>query len=187
MKDYSQEEINKMNEIDKVEMIIADIQTAVENKNEGEINSHINQIAINIKKLMKALNHDKSLYMTVQFLNKIIMGSPTVRKEACELLHDNINSALEDLNFEKQSLIELKNYLINCKKNREYSNLPLSFGILICLLAMQNNRTEKLKLDADIWKCGISGIRYIPATEPDSQVNKYRESIEEGMSLLRKK
>lgn len=187
MKDYSQEEINKMNEIDKIEMIIADIQTAIENKNEGEINNYINQTAINVKKLLKVANHDKVLYMTVQFLNKIIAGTPTVRKEACELLHNNINSALEDLEFEKQSLIELKKYLINCKKNKEYSNLPLSFGILICLLAMQNNRTEKLKLDADIWKCGISGIRYIPATETNSQVNKYRESIEDGISLLRKK
>lgn len=187
MKNHSQEEINKMDEIDKVEMIIADIQSAIESKNEREINNYINQIAINIKKLMTAANQDKITYIIVQFLNKVIAGTPTVRTEACELLHNNINSALDDVNFEKQSLIELKKYLINCKKSKEYSKLPLSFGILICLLAMQNNRTEKLKMDADIWKCGISGIRYIPATQPDSQVNKYRESIEKGIKVLRNK
>lgn len=49
MKNHSQEEINKMDEIDRVEMIIADIQSAIENKNESEINNYINQIAINIK------------------------------------------------------------------------------------------------------------------------------------------
>lgn len=35
MKNHSQEEINKMDEIDRVEMIIADIQSAIENKNES--------------------------------------------------------------------------------------------------------------------------------------------------------
>lgn len=187
MKNHSQEEIKKIDEIDKVEMIISDIQSAIENKNECDINNYINQIAINIKKLMTAANQDRLTYIIVQFLNKVLAGTPTVRKEACELLHNNINGALEDVNFEKQSLIELKKYLINCKKNKEYSNLPLSFAILICLLAMQNNRTEKLKIDADIWKCGISGIRYIPVIQPNSEVNKYRETIEEGIKVLRNK
>ena len=67
---------------------------------------------INIKKLITAANKDKVIYIIVQFLNKVLAGTPTVRREACELLHNNINGALEDVNFEKQSLIELKKYLI---------------------------------------------------------------------------
>ena len=109
-----------------------------------------------------------------------------MRTEACEILHESINRGLDDIEFEKKSLLELKKYLSNCKKSKEYNNLPLSFGILLYLLIMHNDRTEKLKIDADIWKCGLSGIRYIPAVSTDSETSQLRESIEEGLKRIRK-
>ena len=186
MKNHSQEEINKMGEVEKLDIIIANIQSSIDNKNEKEINHYINQIAVNIKKLMGSANQDKITYIIIQFLNKIVAGSPTMRTEVCEYLHEAINSALDDIKFEKESLLELKNYLTSCKKTKEYNDLPLSFCILICLLSMQNNRTEKLKVDADIWKCGLSGIRYIPKVQTDSQSSNLRETIETGIKRIKK-
>lgn len=186
MKNHNQEEFNKINEDEKIKMILTDIQSAIDSKDEQQINNYIKQIALNIKKLMSAANQDKVSYIIIQILNKIVATSPTMRTEACEILHESINRGLEEIEFEKKSLLELKKYLSNCKKSKEYNNLPLSFGILLYLLIMQNDRTEKLKIDADIWKCGLSGIRYIPAVSTDSQTNQLRESIEEGLKRIRK-
>lgn len=183
---HSQEEINKMMDDEKVEIIIKAIQDAIKNKDEKQINGYINDIAQNIKFLIKNINQDKFLYIIIKRLNKIIATDSRIRNNICQNLDESIADGIDEINFEKEALLELRNYLKNSKKNKIYKDLPLSFSILLCIFLMHKQRDKKICNDGDIWSSAIKGITYIPATQTNSRTDELREVIQKGISDLKK-
>lgn len=181
---------NKVDEIDKeigkINIIVSNIQSAINSKDEQQLKSYIGQFVSNIRKLLKENTKDRFRYLISQYLNRIMFNFPTVRVNACVNLNDSLNRCLDEVKFEKQALLELRSYLKSCTKDKNYDNLDLAFGILVVILGMHNERNGMLSIDGDIWKCGISGIEYIPATVND-RTDTLKTAINVGLTNLSRK
>ena len=190
---YNQEEINKFNEIEKIKEILNTIREAVKNNNKEIISHYIHQIALNVRKLINDANHDKFMYVILIFLNKYAATRPQIKIDACEEFHKNMKNAIGYINFEKKVLTEIQKYLRDAKKNENYRNLSLACSIMYSIVFMQCNRNNNLNTDLDVWSCGINGIRYLPPAEIseinnkiNSEINKFREYVSEGLQKLKK-
>lgn len=169
-----------------IERIIYDIYKAVSDNDEKEISSHINQISINAKKLISESHKDKIGYLIAKFLNKLVAANPSARTEYCQTLNERLESSIDDIKFERQSLLELKELLKSCKKTKNYDDLPDLFVLLLAIFKMQSNRKEKMSIEANVWKCGLNGIRYMPVTPTDSIEANLRKPIEESIKKLKR-
>lgn len=178
---------NKFNEkISKIEMIVGDIQEAIDSKDEQQLKSYLVQFNSNIRNLLKEANKDKLRYLIIQYLNRLMANAPTVRVSASENLNEVLNKCLDEVKFEKQALLELRSYLKSFARDKDYTNLALSFGILILILGMHNERNGRLSVAGDVWKCGISGINYMPVSTSDGNVT-LKSGINEGLEALARK
>lgn len=185
------EKINKIIEDEEFDIALVDVERAIDGKDKLEIEDIIDEMIENIKDMIKDANRDKIGYVIMKYLsklqNKIGAYSPMLRAEFYQVLYERINEGLDCIKFEKQTLVELKRYLINCKENRYYDDLMVAFHVLVGLLGMRSERIEQLDIDIDVCQCGSKGIDYIPNNEPCSQEDNSKVIVEEKMSLLRKK
>lgn len=173
-------------EFEKVDMIISEIKEIVKRGNKKEINDMAGQILTNLRNLSKHSKKDEVLYNVLILLNKIVSANPSYRNGACQDFNDNLISMVENVKFEKKALQDVRKYLANLKRTKEYDNLALSFGILIALLSMQTDREKILYEKMEVWQSGISGIKYVPAESvSDNHLNTYEQSIEKGLKKLK--
>ena len=177
--------INRTNE-EKIEFVISSIGEAVNNKDKKEINSYINQIASNVRNLLKECNKDTIAYIIARFLNRLIANAPTVRIDACERFDEDLTSYINNIEYEKYVLKELKKHLKYCSRNNEYDKLALSFGILMSVFILHNDRTEKMKISTQVWDCETKGIRYIPVSKND-RMDELKDVIDSSLNILRRK
>lgn len=177
--------VNGTNE-EKIEFVISSIGEAVNNKDKKEINSYINQIAKNVRKLLKECNKDTIAYIIVKLLNRLIVNDPTVRKGTCEKFDADLANCINNIEYEKYVLKEIKKYLKYCSRNNEYDNLSLSFGILMSVFILYNDRTQKMKISLQVWECGIKGISYIPVSKND-RMDELKDAIDSSLNILRRK
>lgn len=160
-------EIMNISEEDKVEVAISMIQDAINTNDMVQINSYVNQIGKNIRNLLKDCNKDLIICLMDRFFNRIITTFPSIRVEACERFDDELVGYMNNIEYEKYALNEVKKYLKYCSRYKVYDDLALSFGILIAILVLHNDRNERMKTSIDVWDCGIKGIRYIPVVRND--------------------
>ena len=177
--------INGTNE-EKIEFVISSIGEAVNNRDKKEINSYVNQIASNVRKLLKECNKGTIAYIIVRFLNKLIANDPTVRIDACERFDEDISNYINNIEYEKYVLKELKKYLKYSSRSRDYDNLALSFGILMSIFILYNDRTQKMKISTQVWDCGTKGISYIPVSKND-RMDELKDAIDSNLYILRRK
>lgn len=177
--------INGTNE-EKIEFVISSIGEAVNNRDMKAIDSYVSQIASNVRKLLKECNKDTIAYIIARFFNKLIANAPTVRIDACERFDEDISNYINNIEYEKYVLKEIKKYLKYCSRSKEYDNLSLSFGILMSVFILYNNRIEKMKISSQVWGYGIKGISYIPVSKND-RVDELKEAIDDSLNILRRK
>lgn len=179
-------DIVKCTDEERIEYVINCIQEAVSTRDDKEINSYINQIAANIKNLLKECNKDTIAYLIIRFFNKLTVNAPTVRIDACEKFDEDLANYINNIEYEKYVLKELKKYLKYCSRSKEYDKLALSFGILIAIFILHNDRTNRMKTSIDVWECGIKGIRYIPVSK-DDKMDELKVSIDSSLNILKRK
>lgn len=183
---YNENELVKMSERRMIELIFNDIQVAVIDGDEKLIDEFISRIAVDVKSLIALTNQDRVEYSVLRFINRFVAVNSKVRVNVCEKMDDALKSGIEGAKFERQSLLELKRYLKDVKKMKDYSNLALSFNILIAIFLIQNDRKDKLCMDANVWRLGINGIGYMPVVTKEISLCEQRLPIKEGISRLRK-
>ena len=152
-------------EMKKIDKVLFDIATAINNNDRQQINNYINQLLNNVRNLRNECNKDALRYHITKFLLRFLTTFPSVKVNACENFETFLIEALDSVRFEKEALQELSNYLTFSKKNGEYdNNLLISFGVLMTILIYHNNRMEEAHLSSKIWNCGMSGITYFPSS-----------------------
>lgn len=177
--------INGTNE-EKIGFVISSIGEAVNNRDVKAIDSYVNQIAYNVRNLLKECNKDTIAYIIARFLNKLIANAPTVRVDACERFDADLTNCINNIEYEKYVLKELKKYLKYSSRSRDYDNLALSFGILMSIFILYNDRTQKMKISSQVWDCGTKGISYIPVSKND-RMDELKEVIDDSLNVLRRK
>ena len=100
----------------KINKILEDIVIAISNNDKQKINDFINQLLSNVRKLNKDCNKDVIGYYIFKFLMRFFVTFPGVRVSACENFDTFLTKALDSVKFEKNSLQDLKKYLMFCKK-----------------------------------------------------------------------
>lgn len=177
--------VNGTNE-EKIGFVISSIGEAVGTGDVKAIDSYVSQIASNVRKLLKECNKDTIAYIIARFLNRLIANAPTVRVDACERFDADLTNCINNIEYEKYVLKELKKYLNHCSRNKEYDNLALSFGILMSVFILYNDRIEKMTISSQVWDCGIKGISYIPVSKSD-RMDELKEAIDDSLNILRRK
>ena len=177
--------INGTNE-EKLEFVISSIEQAVNNRDMKAIDNYVSQIASNVRKLLKECNKDTIAYIIARFLNKLIANAPTVRVDACDRFDADLTNCINNIEYEKYVLKEIKNYLKYCSRSKEYDKLALSFGILMSVFILYNDRIEKMKISSQVWDCETKGIRYIPVSKND-RMDELKQTIDDSLNVLRRK
>ena len=171
---------------DLVEVAIDSIQESVSNEDFGMVNSYVYQIRQRVRILLKECNSDTIACFMMKLLNRFASTFPSVRIEACERLDEELTIYMNNIEYEKYVLKELKKYLRYCSRSRGYDDVDLSFGILIALLVLHKDRNKRIKNSMDVWNCGIKGIRYIPVSNNDN-MEELMDSIDSSLNILRRK
>lgn len=179
-------DIVNMNEDDMVEFAIECIGEAVSNNNLKQISSYINQINNNVRNLLIDCNKDMIICLIDKLYNRLVSNFPSIRMDVCERLDEDLTIYMSNIEYEKYVLKEVRKYLKYCSRRHEYDDLTLSFGILIAILILHNDRTDRMKTSIDVWECGISGIRYIPVSRND-KIDELKESIDSSLNVLTRK
>lgn len=177
--------VNGYNE-EEAKFVIESIENVINNRDKKEINSYINQILFNIKKLLRECNRDTIAYIIIRLLNKFIANAPNVRVDLCEKFDNDLVDYINNIEYEKYVLKELKKYLKYCSRSCEYDNLDLTFEILISIIILYKDRRNKLVNSVDVWECGIKNIDYIPVANND-KTGELKESIDSNLNILRRK
>lgn len=163
------------------------IENAVQTKNEQEIKKYISEFTINIKKMLSNANIDKIRYYAMRFVNLFIVDDSIATPNACNNLEHSLVNGINDINFERYALLELRKYLKTSKKSDSFNYLPLIFSVLNSLLSLQESRKLSIDTDSDIWSCAIDGIRYYPATTIDSdEVSELKNLVGYSLQILKK-
>lgn len=176
---------NVNEDVEKINTMISKINEAARSGNKNEINDMVNQIYNNLQNLYKNSRKDEILYRILIILNKIASTNPSYRNSACQTFDDSLIAMVKNTKFEKMALKNIKKYLATVRKTKDCDNLSLSFIILVSLLGMQTVRDKKISEDIDVWRSGISGIRYVPAEKiNDNYLSTFEKDIEKKLSKL---
>ncbi len=164
--------------------IITDFQILINSDRVQEALEHITEL---LKLLILETNHSKIRYIILKVLNNIMARTnPKLSVNACPYLNESLVKGINDINFEKQVILELQTYVKDCKKNKNYSTLPWALTIIYEIIEMQKNRNAKISTDLDIYQCGIKGIKYIPSIPQNNETDQLRENIENHLQRIRR-
>lgn len=181
--EYNKEE-RENNTFSLVENMLIEIEQAVDENDKEKLNMHIQKIARGVKNLMTDANFDRILCLVSQFLNNMFTNRHIINEESIKMFNASINRNIEDIIFEKESLLELNHFLKHCEKNNEHNKLPLSYVILVYIFILQNNRKKTMKIEHEIWQCKLNGINYVPKYSDNNKNNFIKEQIQEGIKKL---
>lgn len=177
------------NDATLIESILNEIKIAIETKEESQLELYIELITKLIKERKKEANYEKNFYTIAMFINKILNALSfsllEVENEIWQNLFENMYTHIDEIKFEKKSLLVLKTILKHYKKEKNYNEIDTIFLILLYIIAMQNIRREEIINDNMIFDCSMKGIHYIPATRKDGiNTNELRETIDTKIKIL---
>ena len=179
-------EINVSADEVKVISIIKEIQAAIDNGDEKKIESCINDIAGNVREILKDCKKQSIVCLIIRLLNKIALELSGI--DLCTYLvfnHDLVECSNE-LEYEKYVLRELSKHLKNCNRRKEYDKLVLCFAILLDVVKLHDDSCEKFRTSSKVWSNNIRGINYIPVSRND-KMDELKESIDSSLNILRKR
>lgn len=178
-------EINVSANDKKVISIIKEIQVAIDNGDELKLEAYINDMACNVREEFKDCKKQTIVCFAIRLLNKITLELSGI--ELCTYLafnHDLVECSNE-LEYEKYVLRELRKYLKNCNRNKEYDNLILAFAILLDVVKLHDDSCEKVRTSSKVWSNNIKGINYIPVVNSINR-NGIKDSIDVGIKELKR-
>ena len=100
--------------------------------------------------------------------------------------NDSLVQCANELEYEKYVLNELRKYLKNSNRNREYDNLILAFAVLLNIAKLCNDSCEKVRTSSRVWTNNINGIIYIPLIKSINR-DEIMSSIDNGLNVLKRK
>lgn len=163
------------------------INSIKSSKEEKEINLLIKELLGSTKGLISEVNENKLIFKLIKFLNKILASKSGVDESICAQLDECLIKTLADIKFEKEVLLELKQYLKDSKKNKEYDNLDRIFVLLISTIYFRDCTKENYITTLDIWKNALKGINYIPPKSIEMNAEDLKEPIKYGLQKLKNK
>lgn len=190
-----EDEKNENFEIENVDELINNINIAIKNINYQieNLNKDEKEAANDIiKQIIKIINthiykakERKKVYTITKSLIIIINAFSNIYNIDLKTIIKELNNGIDNMNFTKSTLINLKKWLKQCQKNETYNKLLLSESILYSIIFMQKIIHEELSDILDNQYYALKGIKYIKADLKDYDINKLKYSIENGIQKLK--
>lgn len=152
-----------------------------------EINLLIKELFNCIKDLSKEANKDSRYFKLIKYLNNILSITNTEKSYVCEQLNECLIKTINDIKYEKEVLLELKKYLKQSKKNKNYDDLDQVFLLLIITAYFNDCFKENYLTSFDIWKNSFKGINYFPPESINPESDEIKESLTYGLEKLKSK
>lgn len=188
MENGNQDIIININEaIDNVKDIL---QPMVDDSLDDDIEFviHIFQKEV-ISRLQLVSKLDKNFYSVLKFLSVSILGHFYGIAEGNPYYEfgEKVQQEIDNLNDEIKFLKIIKHYLKVVKKTKQYDELNNSFVAAIMIQGLWLNRSERIKIAAEVLNCRQKGITYFPnSIELGLVDSSYREFVENTVDVLQK-
>lgn len=133
----------------------------------------------------RAIKRDNKIIKSIRIKASIIANNPHYREEAFDRLFAMTAYMIENGNYLKEALIEIKKILIKNKENFTEEDLITFLSILTDILETVQYKRSMLKDEFMIWENGIMGAKYLPASYNPRECQERTEHIEEKMESIR--
>lgn len=162
--------------------LILELNHSIDTQNIKEIKKWIKDINIMIKSLLKETKADNRIYKIMMFIDIFFSN---LFKENILLI--DYPEKLDIINFEKQTLLELKTILKDYKKDKQYNNLDYLLLATLQTLEIQYIRRKEFENEFTILSYAGKNVDYIPIKkESYIQIDTLKETIKENIKVLKR-
>lgn len=156
------------------------------NPNLEAVEPFIKLIYTTMKELGKRNTEHIVIFKLQKILNRLLAEFPSsYRVIPMEKFEEDLIALLEETDFEKSSLKELKKIFIESNKNKSYINIPLIYSVMATLSQMQRNRYEVYKQILTIYNNSKKGINFVPAHNEEISSKQYRSFIDSSIKSMK--
>lgn len=131
--------------------------------------------------LIDLIEPEKKQYARARLFIKLF---PFLKRDERSKVMNFINESLDSLDFENESLIELRDYLEKTNKDKDFTNLSTSYFVFIKIGAMQLNRGTYTENFCKIKAHGFNLNLNFPLSS--YRVDEFKQPIMDGIKVLKK-
>lgn len=112
---------------------------------------------------------------------------PYYRVDAIERFFIITNDLLSSVDYQKQSLKELRRYLLTVRRTLDFDSLIEFDNVVSIFNELQITRREYFYQEDIMFNVGVNGVNYFPPDYDPSLWIEYDEEAKKRMSLIRSK
>lgn len=141
--------------------------------------------AINDSK--KEIKNESRIILSKRAIASIMTCKPYYRVDAFERFFGVTNDLLNSVDYQKQSLKELRRYLLTVRRTLGFDSLTDFDNIISIFNELQTIRRDSFYQEDIMFNTGVNGVNYFPTDYDPSLWLKYDEEAKKHMGLIRSK